>query len=111
MSRDPDGDPCFGEPSMKNMFEGKDINVKALSAGDERYTLMAFTQDGAIIIDGVSGQITCGNYMVGNILKGVNGMGARHKAASAIAQQAGGCFVIKSSEDACAHGVAEFSIF
>ena len=58
-------------------------------------------RDGAIVLDQTSGEFTCANFFVGDIRRGENEGGMRHQAASAIAQQAGGCFVIKVSEDAC----------
>ena len=77
---------------------------------DDFKTLQAAAkEDGAIVIDQRTRQIVCGNYFVGNIAKGDtgDGGGARHKAASAVAQLAGGCYVIKSSEDDCALSATE----
>ena len=58
--------------------------------------------DGAIVIDRDSGEYLCASFGVSDTSLGDEmGGGMRHEAASAIAQQAGGCFVIKVSEDAC----------
>ena len=58
--------------------------------------------DGAIVIDRDSGEYLCASFGVSDTGLGDHtGGGMRHEAASAIAQQAGGCFVIKVSEDAC----------
>ena len=58
--------------------------------------------DGAIVIDRESGDYLCASFGVSDTTLGDEmGGGMRHEAASAIAQQAGGCFVIKVSEDAC----------
>ena len=58
--------------------------------------------DGAIVIDRDSGDYLCASFGVSDTSLGDEmGGGMRHEAASAIAQQAGGCFVIKVSEDAC----------
>ena len=57
--------------------------------------------DGAIVIDR-DGNYLCASFGVSVTSLGDHtGGGMRHEAASAIAQQAGGCFVIKVSEDAC----------
>ena len=57
--------------------------------------------DGAIVIDR-NGDYLCASFGIGDVALGdETGGGMRHQAASAIAQQAGGCFVIKVSEDAC----------
>lgn len=59
----------------------------------------AFHGDGAVVIDGVSGKVIASGWFVGDISKGGRGGGARTQSAKAIAQQAGGCYVIKCSED------------
>ena len=57
--------------------------------------------DGAIVIN-LGGDYLCASFGVDDTSLGdAEGGGMRHQAASAIAQQAGGCFVIKVSEDAC----------
>jgi len=110
MSRNRNGDAKYGEPHMSNPFEAKDMRITNWEA-DKRYILMAFTQDGAIVIDGISGKFVAAAYLVTDLRKGVNIGGARHRSASAIATQAGGCFVIKCSHDACKKGIAKFEIF
>lgn len=59
----------------------------------------AFHADGAIVVDGATGRVVASGWFVGNISKGGDSGGARTRAARAVAQQAGGCFVIKCSED------------
>lgn len=110
MSRNRNGDAKYGEPHMSNPFEAKDMRITNWEA-DKRYILMALTQDGAIVVDGISGKFVAAAYFVTDLRKGANSDGARHRSASAIATQAGGCLVIKCSQDACAKGVAKFEIF
>ena len=59
------------------------------------------TQDGAIVFDLRSGKLVGGNYRIHNVGRGETKKGLRHQAASAVARQGGGCFVVKASEDAC----------
>merc|ERR1711920_787910 len=59
----------------------------------------AFNADGAIVVDGLTGGVKASGWFVNDIrLGGLTG-GARSRSAAAVAQQAGGCFVIKCSED------------
>lgn len=59
----------------------------------------AFT-DGAILVDGVTGLVAAAGWFVSDVgREGTVVGGARTRAARAIAQKAGGCFVIKCSED------------
>merc|ERR1719343_903679 len=59
----------------------------------------AFHTDGAIVVDGQSGRGVASSWFVGGIrLGGMEGV-ARSRSAKAVAQQAGGCYVIKCSED------------
>merc|ERR1712150_46107 len=109
--RDTDGFPVYGEPTLANMFEGKSIQVVGLEAEAMRFVLQAFSQDGAVVIDGRSGMFVAASFLIGDIRRGVNGGGARHKSASAVAQQAGMCYLIKCSNDACSRGKAEFDLF
>merc|ERR1712050_315832 len=62
----------------------------------------AFNGDGAIVIDGRSGKVISCGWFVSDISSGGSNGGARSRSAKAVAQQAGGCFVIKCSEDS--HG-------
>eukprot|EP00746_Dinoflagellata_sp_MGD_P161981 gnl/MRDRNA2_/MRDRNA2_89344_c0_seq1.p1 gnl/MRDRNA2_/MRDRNA2_89344_c0~~gnl/MRDRNA2_/MRDRNA2_89344_c0_seq1.p1 ORF type:complete len:298 (+),score=59.25 gnl/MRDRNA2_/MRDRNA2_89344_c0_seq1:96-989(+) len=110
MSRNRIGAAKYGEPHMSNLFEAKDMKITNWKA-DKRYILMAFAQDGAIVVDGISGKFVAAAYLVTDLRKGANGGGARHRSASAIANQAGGCFVIKCSQDDCEKGIAKFEIF
>jgi hypothetical protein len=59
----------------------------------------AFHTDGAVVIDGLSGRVIASGWFVGDITSGGAVGGARTRSAKAVAQQAGGCFVIKCSED------------
>jgi len=59
----------------------------------------AFHSDGAIVIDGHTGKVVASGWFVKDISKGGCEGGARSRSAKAVAQQAGGCFVIKCSED------------
>jgi hypothetical protein len=80
----------------------------------QRYVYPAFTTDGAMVIDGSTGEILASNYTVtANLADGSTAGGKKHQAASAISQM-GPCFVIKCSEDSCsvdgqAHG--PFGVF
>merc|ERR1719343_762174 len=59
----------------------------------------AFHTDGAIVVDGRSGRVVASSWFVGDIRLGGMEGGARSRSAKAVAQQAGGCYVIKCSED------------
>lgn len=59
----------------------------------------AFHADGAIVVDGATGRVVASGWFVGDISRGGDSGGARTRAARAVSQQAGGCFVIKCSED------------
>jgi len=87
-----------------NPFQGHDIrvikqggaaNVEAI----ETLRRNAFHTDGAIVVDGLSGRIIASSWFVGDIRLGGMEGGARSRSAKAVAQQAGGCYVIKCSED------------
>ena len=84
-------------------YRGMDLTVD-----DFKPLQAAIVQDGGVVIDRSTRAMVCANYMVYNIGEGHDGGGARHRSASAIAQQCGGCFVIKASEDAC--GIAASKI-
>ena len=80
----------FTERRTVSVLEDKHTEFSAGAAGD-----------GAIVIDR-NGEYLCASFGIGDVALGdETGGGMRHQAASAIAQQAGGCFVIKVSEDAC----------
>merc|ERR1719195_1933083 len=59
----------------------------------------AFHTDGAVVVDGRSGRVVASSWFVGDIRLGGMEGGARSRSAKAVAQQAGGCYVIKCSED------------
>ena len=85
-----------------------DYRGKNKTVDDFKVLQSAITNDGAVLIDRSTRALVCANYFVYNIGDGDDDGGARHRSASAIAQQCGGCFVIKASEDAC--GIAASKI-
>ena len=103
------------EPKF-NMFCDNSVSIDDVEkqGAAQRYVYPAFTTDGAMIIDGTTGEILASNYTVtANLADGSTAGGKKHQAASAIAQ-GGPCFVIKCSEDSCsvdgqAHG--DFGVF
>ena len=59
-------------------------------------------QDGAMVIDSQTLMLAAANFFVTSIGKGDRkGGGGRHRMASAVSQQARGCFVVKASEGSC----------
>ena len=59
-------------------------------------------QNGAMVIDSQTLMLAAANFFVTDIGKGDrSGGGGRHRMASAVSQQANGCFVVKASEGAC----------
>ena len=55
-----------------------------------------------MVIDSQTLMLAAANFFVTSIGKGDrHGGGGRHRMASAVAQQAGGCFVVKASEKDC----------
>ena len=105
LRRDKDGDGVYGEVSNDDYdFTQFMANGHAIWTTEGFKQLQASaTQDGMIIIDAVEypGVIAAANFMATSIALGDRiGGGARHRAASAISQAAGGCYVIKGSEDA-----------
>merc|ERR1712039_68399 len=59
----------------------------------------AFHGDGAVVVDGISGGLIASGWFVNDISNGGSAGGARTRSAKAIAAQAGGCYVVKVSED------------
>ena len=105
LRKDAEGDGMYGEVS------NDDYDFTAVMAQrkpiwtDEGFKQLqlAALRDGMILIDAVQypGVIAAANFMATSIALGDRiGGGARHRAASAISQAAGGCYVIKGSEDA-----------
>merc|ERR1712008_259532 len=87
-----------------NPFQGHDVRVikeNGLTSAEAIETLRrnAFHTDGAIVVDGRSGRVVASSWFVGDIRLGGMEGGARSRSAKAVAQQAGGCYVIKCSED------------
>ena len=104
MKKEQDGSPTNGE-CQKQMCDYRRIDLKL---DDFKSLQTAAKEDGAIVVDLEKRQVLCANFIVTNIGPGRSGEGgSRDRAASAIAQQAGGCFVIKVSEDACALSATE----
>ena len=110
------GDLGKAPPQELNRFAGNKITMDMVDTDGEvqRYVYPAFTTDGAMTIDGQTGEILASNYTVTkNLENGSTAGGKKHAAASAIAQN-GPCFVIKCSEDSCSvdgHPHGDFGIF
>jgi hypothetical protein len=114
MQTDERNDPLIGGPQSFNPFGPSPLHTAIVTSPgilSDRTVLAAFKEDGAVAVDCATGQIVCQNFLIGNILKGAAGGGARHKSASAVAQQVGGCLVIKAKEDVAKTGVGAFDVF
>ena len=62
----------------------------------------AAEQDGAMVIDSQTLMLAAGNFFVTSIGMGDRSRGGgRSRMASAVSQQAGGCFVVKAGEKSC----------
>ncbi len=80
------------------------LNVSEYHTSDrvKRAIWTGCKEDGGIVIDGKTGQYLCFNFIVSNLAYADgNYVGARSRAASSIAMQAGKNVVIKVSEDSC----------
>merc|ERR1712008_236310 len=84
-----------------NPFQGHELRVVDSEARDTIWR-NAFHSDGAIVVDGLTGRVIASGWFVKDISLGGSDGGARSRSAKAVAQQAGGCYVIKCSEDS--HG-------
>lgn len=101
------GDPVKLDECGKagfNPFLGHNLSVIGADGGLDQdvFDLVrrnAFNTDGAIVVDGSCGTIAASGWFVGDISQGGLTGGARSRAARAVAQQAGICYVIKCSED------------
>jgi len=87
-----------------NPFKGHDVRVitedgLVCEEAIETVRRNAFHTDGAIVVDGLSGRVVASSWFVGDIRLGGMDGGARSRSARSVAQQAGGCYVIKCSED------------
>ena len=111
MSLDEDGYALFGGPVIASPFESEEISILAPEITKDKRVIDAFKLDGAIVVDGKSGRIVCAAYFVGNSLGGSTKAGVGHRAASAIAQQADGCFVVKGSNHVTRKGKGELDVF
>eukprot|EP00429_Kryptoperidinium_foliaceum_P047872 CAMPEP_0176110070 /NCGR_PEP_ID=MMETSP0120_2-20121206/55267_1 /TAXON_ID=160619 /ORGANISM="Kryptoperidinium foliaceum, Strain CCMP 1326" /LENGTH=353 /DNA_ID=CAMNT_0017444267 /DNA_START=23 /DNA_END=1084 /DNA_ORIENTATION=- len=90
--------------SSFNPFLGHDIRILNADGelDDENFDVVrrnAFWADGAILVNGTTGRIVASGWFVNDLRKGGTKGGARTRSARAVAQQGGGCFVIKCSED------------
>ena len=104
MRKEANGEPVHGE-IQKKICDYRHLDVKL---GDFKTLQAAAKEDGAVVVDRATRTVIGANFIVTNIGPGrSDGGGARDRAASAIAQQAGGCFVLKASEDACALSATE----
>ena len=102
LSVDAEGDPNFGSPNDANhVFSQGHYYVQDLVDQSMRSVLNEFNKDGMILVDGQTGRFVASNFMVVDIRKGHRGGGARHMAASSMAQFDGGNMVVKASEDVC----------
>jgi len=81
-----------------NPFLGHNLRIYDAGA-HETLRRNAFHADGAIVVDGISGQVVASGWFVHDIGLGGSDGGARSRSAKAVAQQAGTCYVIKASED------------
>ena len=89
MEIDEDGDGVIGtigKPQFKYLKLGLKFTVSDFDAIQS-----LAKEDGAVLFD----------IQINNIAKGDQSGGTRHQAASAVAQQAGRCFVFKVGEDHC----------
>ena len=103
LRRDANGNCVYGESAQDDFDytakgQQKDIRTPEgfaqVKAGGE--------QDGAMVIDSQTLMLAAANFFVTSIGKGDrHGGGGRHRMASAVSQQAGGCFVVKASEKDC----------
>lgn len=87
-----------------NIFIGHDVSLGCADGTVNSWTTdvlrrNALHTDGAVVIDGLSGQIIASNFFVSDISSGSGGGGGRSRSARAVARQAGGCYVMKCSED------------
>eukprot|EP00931_Biecheleriopsis_adriatica_P118189 TRINITY_DN93646_c0_g1_i1.p1 TRINITY_DN93646_c0_g1~~TRINITY_DN93646_c0_g1_i1.p1 ORF type:complete len:1717 (+),score=245.38 TRINITY_DN93646_c0_g1_i1:46-5196(+) len=105
-------------------YQNSQIFVGSLDEKDRRLITPAFAEDGALIIDGDTGQVLGSEWVVsGQVLgsawrasdvekKGESGKGLKHEAASAIAQE--GFFSLTCSGDICSYddrALGDFKIF
>ena len=80
-----------------------DMSIKNCLTGDyTRDFIQSFVDDNAgVVVDRQTGQVVCGGFAVRDRTGGWGGGGARTEAASAMAVQAGGCYVILASKSIC----------
>ena len=103
LRRDEVGNCVYGESAQDHfdytaLGQTKDIRTKEGFA----QVKAAGEQDGAMVIDSQTLMLAAANFFVTSIGKGDrHGGGGRHRMASAVSQQAGGCFVVKASEGSC----------
>ena len=81
-------------PSDFNMFERGHLHISS-----DHIRRNAFHGDGAVVVDGRTGNVLGAGMIVSDLTNGGERGGGRHKSSKAVAHQAGGCFVVKCSED------------
>lgn len=81
-------------PSDFNMFERGHLHIS-----NNHIRRNAFHGDGAVVVDGCTGKVLGAGMIVSDLTNGGERGGGRHKSSRAVAHQAGGCFVVKCSED------------
>jgi hypothetical protein len=64
-----------------------------------------------VLVDSRTGRFACSGFLVDVLLRGSKARGPRHRAASAIAQQARGCLVLKASRQVCEEGQGALDVF
>lgn len=78
-----------------------DLKISNCFGERKRNLLNLFNEDGAIVVDGKTGQVCCGGFIVYDLSGGISTGGARTIAASAMARKAGGCYVVLASQAIC----------
>ena len=101
--RDEAGNCVYGEPAQDDFnYAAKGQLKNILTPEGFAQVKAGGEQDGAMVIDSQTLMLAAANFFVTSIGKGDrHGGGGRHRMASAVAQQAGGCFVVKASEKDC----------
>ena len=103
LRRDEAGNCVYGEPAQDDFnYAAKGQLKNILTPEGFAQVKAGGEQDGAMVIDSQTLMLAAANFFVTSIGKGDrHGGGGRHRMASAVAQQAGGCFVVKASEKDC----------
>ena len=103
LRRDEAGNCVYGEPAQDDFnYAAKNQLKNILTPEGFAQVKAGGEQDGAMVIDSQTLMLAAANFFVTSIGKGDRkGGGGRHRMASAVSQQAGGCLVVKASEGAC----------